>query len=71
MTLSMPTCQHVDLALSLQQMIRERETSEGGAPASLAIGDACGNRSIGSVDVDGAQHHFCGDHVLQDRVLRD
>jgi hypothetical protein len=64
------TCQHVDLALSLQQMIREREPGGGALPATVAIGEACGKRSIGSVDNDGVRHHFCADHVLEERISR-
>ncbi|MGZ8630980.1 MAG: hypothetical protein ACXWZF_08455 [Actinomycetota bacterium] len=71
MTDPLATCQYVDVALFMQQMIRERETMERGAPATLAIGDACGRPSIGSVDTDGVRHHFCADHVLEERVLRD
>jgi len=71
MTPAMPPCEHVDVALSLQQMIRERETSQGGVPATVAIGSACGDASIGSIDTDGVRHHFCGDHVLRERVVRD
>jgi hypothetical protein len=66
------TCQYVDVALVMQQMIRERETAKIGAPATVAIGDACGKPAIGSVpDDDGSRHHFCADHVLEERVLRD
>ena len=42
MTLPAATCQYVDVALVLQQAIRERETANGGVAASIAIGDACG-----------------------------
>lgn len=71
MTDSFPTCQHVDLALLMQQMIRERESSDGGAPATVAIGDPCGRPAIGAVEADGVQHHFCDAHVLKERILRD
>ncbi|HEX7247709.1 MAG TPA: hypothetical protein VF351_06375 [Actinomycetota bacterium] len=64
------TCQHVDVALSLQQMIRERETALGGIPATVAIGEACGKLSTGSVEIDGVHHPFCTDHVLEERISR-
>lgn len=70
MTDPRPTCQYVDVALLMQQMIRERETADGGAPATVAIGDACGKPSIGSVELDGELHRFCADHVLEDRIHR-
>lgn len=64
------TCQHVDLALSLQQTIRERETEHGIAPATEAIGEACGRHAIGMVEHDGVRHRFCAGHVLEDRISR-
>ncbi len=64
------TCQHVDLALSLQQTIRERETAQGGAPSAVTIGGACGRPSIGSVHTDGVQHRFCAGHVVEERISR-
>ncbi len=64
------TCQHVDLALSLQQTIRERETAQGGAPLAVEIGEVCGKPSIGSVENDGVQHRFCAGHVLEERISR-
>ncbi len=64
-------CQYVDVALVMQQMIRERESADGGAPATVAIGDPCGKASVGAIDTDGGRHHFCADHVLEERVLRD
>lgn len=63
-------CQHVDVALSLQQMIRERESARGGFPATVAIGEACGRPSIGSVETDGVRHPFCAAHVLEERISR-
>lgn len=71
MTDTIPTCQHVDLALLMQQMIRERETSDGAAPATVAIGDPCGKPAIGAIEADGVRRHFCADHVLKEKVLRD
>ena len=64
------TCQYVDVALVLQQVIREREAANGGVPASIAIGDACGKASIGSVEYGGVRQHFCADHVLLERISR-
>ena len=64
------TCQYVDLALVLQRTIRERETANGGEAASIAIGDACGKASIGSVDRGGSRRHFCADHVLIEQISR-
>jgi hypothetical protein len=55
----------------MQQMIRERESADGGAPTTVAIGDPCGKPSVGAIDADGVRHHFCADHVLEERVLRD
>lgn len=65
-----PACQYVDVALLMQQMIREREFVPG-SPSTVAIGDACGKLPIGSIDNDGERHHFCADHVLRERVRRD
>jgi len=70
MTDTAPTCQHVDLALLMQQMIRAREASDG-PPATVAIGDPCGRPAIGAIDADGVKRYFCADHVLKERVLRD
>lgn len=64
------TCQHVDVALSLQQTIRERETAQSGTPSAVTIGAACGQPSIGSVENDGVRHRFCTDHVLEERISR-
>jgi len=69
MTDPLPPCQYVDLALVMQQMIRERE-SEGGT-TTVRIGESCGKPSVGAIDADGVRHHFCADHVLKERVLRD
>jgi hypothetical protein len=52
-------------------MIRERESADRGSPTTVAIGDPCGKRSVGAIDADGVRHHFCADHVLEERVLRD
>jgi hypothetical protein len=71
MTPPAATCQYVDVALVLQQAIRDRETaSGGGGGASIAIGDACGKASIGSVDRGGSRRHFCADHVLIEQISR-
>ena len=70
MTPPAATCQYVDVALVLQQAIRERETANGGGAASIAIGDACGKTSIGSVDRGGSRRHFCADHVLIEQISR-
>lgn len=71
MTDNLSPCQYVDVALVMQQMIRERESADGGSPTTVAIGDPCGRPSVGTVDVDGVRHSFCSDHVLKERVLRD
>ena len=70
MTLPPARCQYVDVALVLQQAIRERETASGGVAASIAIGDACGKASIGSVERGGSRRHFCADHVLIEQISR-
>jgi len=70
MTSPAATCQYVDVALVLQQAIRERETANGGVAASIGIGDACGKASIGSVDRGGSRRHFCADHVLIEQISR-
>ena len=63
-------CEHVDVALSLQQTIRERDPRH--AVPSATIGGACGEPSIGSVDdVDGTRRHFCALHRLEAPILRD
>ena len=62
-------CEHVDVALSLQQTIRDRD---GSGVAEVVIGDACGEPSIGSVDdLDGSRRHFCALHRLQAPIVRD
>jgi len=65
------TCQYVDVALVMQQIIRERDSAESGGPATMTIGDACGKPSIGSIELDGLHHRFCAAHVVEARVLRD
>ncbi len=71
MTDPLPPCQYFDVALVMQQMIREREAHTGGDPTAVAIGDPCGKPSVGAIDADGVRRHFCADHVLKERVLRD
>jgi hypothetical protein len=70
MTDPLSPCQYVDVALVMQQMIRERESADGGTPTTVAIGDPCGKSSVGAIETDGVRHHFCTDHVLEQRVLR-
>jgi len=63
------TCDHVDMALSLQQAIRDRSAL---GRVGEAIGEACGEPAVGSVDhVDGSRRHFCGLHPLEPRIVRD
>jgi hypothetical protein len=71
MTPAITTCEYTDVALSLQQTIREREAANGGAPMTVTIGEACGKPSVGSIEDDGVRRQFCGDHVRFERVLRD
>lgn len=61
-------CAHVDVALSLQQTIRERiEPGDVGE----VIGGACGEPSVGFVDdVDGSRRHFCALHPLEPPIGR-
>jgi hypothetical protein len=62
-------CEHVDVALSLQQTIRDRDRDRG---PDVVIGDACGEPSVGSIDdVDGSRRHFCSRHRLQAPIVRD
>lgn len=62
-------CAHVDVALSLQQTIRER-LSPGDVGA--VIGEACGEPSMGFVDdLDGSRRHFCALHPLEPQIVRD
>jgi hypothetical protein len=65
------TCEHVDMALLMQQLVRDREVVDSRDPTTVAIGDACGRPAIGSVELDGLRHHYCPEHVVPDRVLRD
>ncbi|MGH2629560.1 MAG: hypothetical protein ACRDHI_03240 [Actinomycetota bacterium] len=67
-----PPCQYVDVALSLQQTIRERATREDGTAPGLIIGEPCGEPSVGSVAAgDGTREHFCERHPLEPRIVRD
>ena len=62
-------CQNVDLALSLQQTIREREAPE---PPSAVRYDICGKPSVGYLDGDDdTRLHFCAGHVRQPQIVRD
>ena len=36
----LPPCEYTDVALTMQQMIRERATAESGEPATDEIGEA-------------------------------
>jgi hypothetical protein len=66
-----PPCDYVDVALSMQQLIRDREPS-GPTGAAVVIGDPCGEPSVGSVGTDdGGRDHFCARHVRYERVVRD
>lgn len=71
MALLQQTCEYVDVALSMQQLIREREAGQSDTTA-LVIGDPCGEPSIGSISgEEGARLHFCAKHVRYERVVRD
>jgi hypothetical protein len=62
-------CDHVDVALALQQTIRERIVPD---TSDAAIGEACGEPSVGFVDdIDGSRRHFCALHPREPRIVRD
>jgi hypothetical protein len=65
-----PPCEYVDVALHFQQMIRERSLSaEPGT--TVAIGEPCGEPSIGAMRVDdGTVGHFCDLHLRQPKLVR-
>ena len=65
-----PPCEYTDVALTMQQMIRERETAEGGAPATDEIGEACGAPSVGSIEIDGVRRYFCAVHAIEEPIIR-
>jgi hypothetical protein len=65
------TCEHVDVALLMQQLVRDREVVGSGAPTTVSIGDACGRPATGWVELDGLRRHYCPEHVVPDRVCRD
>jgi len=64
------TCEHVNVALMMQQMIRERDTAGGGAPATEEIGEVCGAPAVGSVEIEGVRHYFCAAHVIEEPIVR-
>lgn len=71
-TMSTPPCQYVDVALALQQTIRERVSRDHGTAPGHIIGEPCGEPSVGSVSAaDGTCEHFCGRHPLEPRIIRD
>ena len=71
-TMISPPCQYVDVALSLQQTIRERASRDHGTAPGLVIGEPCGEPSVGSIAAaDGTREHFCGRHPLEPRIIRD
>jgi hypothetical protein len=66
-----PPCEYVDVALHFQQMIRDRHPSSGDASATVAIGEPCGEPSIGAMRVeDGTVGHFCDLHLRQPKLVR-
>jgi hypothetical protein len=67
---SLPPCQYTDVALTMQQMIRERATEESGAPETDEIGEACGAPSVGSVEIEGVRRYFCAAHVIEEPIVR-
>jgi hypothetical protein len=68
--MTLTACDHVDVALSLQQTIRERDVA--GRVSGQAIGRACGQPSVGFVeDIDGSRRHFCALHPLEAPIVRD
>jgi hypothetical protein len=70
MTDQLPPCEYTDVALTMQQMIRERETVESGAESTAEIGEACGAPSVGSIEIDGVRHYFCAVHVIEEPIVR-
>lgn len=65
-----PTCEYIDVALHFQQMIRERAASDDPS-ATVAIGDACGEPSIGAMRIDdGSVGHYCDLHLRQPKLVR-
>jgi len=66
----LPPCEYTDVALTMQQMIRERATAESGAPATDEIGEACGAPSVGSIEIDGVRRYFCAAHVIEEPIVR-
>ena len=68
--MTLTVCDHVDVALSLQQTIRERDPE--GPLSGRTIGGACGEPAVGSVDdLDGSRRHFCALHPLEAPIVRD
>jgi hypothetical protein len=69
---TLPPCQNIDIALSLMQLIRDRDTPGDLSPAAIRLGDACSRPSIGSVtDEDGSPSFFCENHVRKQRLVLD
>jgi hypothetical protein len=66
----LPPCEYTDVALTMQQMIRERETADGGAAATDEIGEACGAPSVGSIEIDGVRRYFCAIHAIEEPIVR-
>jgi hypothetical protein len=65
-----PPCEYVDVALYFQQMIRERG-ADLGSPATVAIGEACGQPSVGASRAGGGSvEHFCDLHLRQPNLVR-
>jgi hypothetical protein len=68
--MTLTACEHVDVALSLQQTIRERDAADHASGET--IGQACGEPAVGFVVVvDGSHRHFCALHPLEAPIVRD
>jgi hypothetical protein len=64
-----PPCEYIDVALHFQQMIRDRDLASG--DTTVAIGEPCGEPSIGAMRVDdGSVGHFCDLHLRQPKLVR-
>lgn len=68
--MTLTACDHVDVALSLQQTIRERDAAD--QTSGETIGEACGEPAVGYVDaLDGSRQHFCARHPMEAPIVRD
>jgi hypothetical protein len=60
-----PPCEHVDVAISLQQLIRARAASPDRPGTVVKLGSVCGKPSDVFVDTSDGKRAYCAAHVRE------